>query len=94
MTETRKRRTKLERETTVIFNDGEADAHLWTASRVQARRWERLGLTVSVKGGGWTTSVPKRCIRVKSPFIRKTLSARHKAALFGGRRKIEMQKRS
>lgn len=79
------RRTKLERETTIVYNDAENEAQLWTASPVQAQRWARLGLTVTEKGGGWLATVPKRCVRVRNPLKRKVLSDKHKAALLGHR---------
>lgn len=74
-------RTMLERETTIVFNDAEEGALLWTASPVQVQRWVRLGLDVSAQGRGWRTSVPKRCVRLRSPFIRRVLSEQHRAAL-------------
>jgi hypothetical protein len=74
-------RTKLERETIVVYNDGENEAQLWTASPVQAQRWKRLGLILTTKGGGWWAAVPKRCVRVRSPLMKRVLSEKHKAAL-------------
>lgn len=74
-------RTKLERETTIVFNEAEEQAQLWTASTAQVRRWRRLGVDVLPRGGGWCTSLPKHCVRLKNPFKRRVLSAEHRLAL-------------
>jgi hypothetical protein len=82
------RRTKLERESTVLFNDAESDALLWTASPIQVRRWTKIGLTVTPRGGGWQAIVPKRCVRIRSPFINRVPSDKQTAALLGHRKAV------
>lgn len=77
--------TRLERETTIVFNEQDTDATLWTASLVEVRRWAKLGLAVTPESHGWRASLPKRLIRLRSPLKTKTLTAEHKAALLQGR---------
>ena len=58
-------RTREERETIIRFDETDEPAHLWTASVIQRRRWERLGLLVETFGGGWRARVDKRRVTVR-----------------------------
>jgi hypothetical protein len=62
------RRTREERETVIRFDETGDPAYLWTASPAQARRWERAGVALVQRGGGWKGRAPKeavnRCRRV------------------------------
>jgi hypothetical protein len=58
-------RTRAERETIIRFDETDEPAYLWTASAIQRRRWERLGLRVEAAGGGWRTRVDKRRVSVR-----------------------------
>src|SRR6202521_5130337 len=58
-------RTREERETIIRFDETDELAPLWTASVIQRRRWERLGLLVETFGGGWRVRVDKRRVAVR-----------------------------
>lgn len=56
-------RSREERETTIRFDETNADAYLWTASPGQARRWQTRGYPLKTEPGGWSTRAPKMAIR-------------------------------
>ena len=55
----RTEQSRLECETTILWNDLEEHATLWTASAVVRRDWESHGFPIVIHGGGWRSTVPK-----------------------------------
>ena len=55
-------RSLEEQETIARFDRTDSPASLYTASPTQARRWTRLGYTVTPQGTGYIAFVPKSCI--------------------------------
>ncbi len=49
----------LEMETTILWNELEPVATLWTASPKVRKEWESFGFPVEVWGGGWRAQCPK-----------------------------------
>lgn len=78
-------RTRLERETVIVFNEAEPDARVWTTSEVQRRRLERQGWSVTARGGGWEAVLPKTRVAVRKPGKQRELSDEQLAALVLGR---------
>jgi hypothetical protein len=72
------KRTKLERETTLTFNELEPNATLWTASLREVHRWAALGLVISPDGDGWRATVSKK--RIKISKLRLVSSVNSQAA--------------
>ena len=79
--------TRIERETTVIYNDEEKDALIWTNSPNVMRRLDKLVSAcpesyrcVRVEGNGFAKryAVPKKLIRFARPVVRT--EARREAA--------------
>ncbi len=60
-------RTRLERETTITFNEAEGDAIVWSASPVFQRRMEKRGhrFTRQQSGGRWY-KVKKTLVSIRS----------------------------
>ena len=58
--------SRLECETTIIWNELDEQATLWTASPSVRRDWESHGFPVQVYGGGWGAVVPKDRIAYKT----------------------------
>ena len=66
------RRTLIERELVITYNDAEATAIVSTTSPVEKRRLERLGYPLVVDGryrdgaeASWSATVPKQAIRFR-----------------------------
>ena len=55
----RTEQSRLECETTIVWNDLDENATLWTASVAVRRDWESHGFPVQGYGGGWRSEVPK-----------------------------------
>lgn len=55
----------MEAETTILWNETDEPAVLWTASPKIRREWEGYGFKPVVNGGGWRCSVPKDRIAYK-----------------------------
>lgn len=70
-----RRRTRLERETTVSYNEQEAYATLWTSSPREMTRWAKLGLVITPKNGGWAALVEKKRIRIAKVRVTSPLIA-------------------
>ena len=58
--------TLYERETTILFNELEPDAVLWTASPAMMREWRDSGYPVKETHGGWRCSIAKTNVRLKA----------------------------
>ena len=55
----------MECETTILWNELDAEAVLWTASPRVRREWQGYGFSVLEQGGGWRCRVPKDRISYK-----------------------------
>ncbi len=69
---------RLERETTITFNEVEDTASIWTASEPMYRKLKKLGFyPVEDRDRSATFEIPKKCISVRKP---KILSEKQRAA--------------
>jgi len=60
---------RIERETTITFNEEEETAHIGTASGPMYRRLKKLGFDPTEDGERWASfEVPKKCVRVRKPI--------------------------
>lgn len=71
-------RIRLERETTIAFNEEESLAIVWTSSEMTERKLATLGLVGEKHDGGLRYSIPKVWIKFRKPMI---LSDKQKASL-------------
>jgi hypothetical protein len=70
--------TRLERETTIVYNEQQKTAVIWSASSVLQRRMEKLDVKPQKKlGEGCWYEVPKSWIKVSRP---RQVSEAQKAA--------------
>ncbi len=61
---------RLERETTITFNEVEDTASIWTASEPMYRKLKKLGFyPVEDRDRLATFEIPKKCISVRKPKI-------------------------
>ena len=56
---------KMEAETSILWNELDEFATLWTATPSVRREWESYGFPVQGDKSGWTTQVPKDRIGYK-----------------------------
>lgn len=56
--------TQWERETVIRWDEGTCELTLYTASPVQARKWERAGVPLMRDARGWQAMVDKREWRI------------------------------
>lgn len=83
-------RMRIERETSITFNEEESHANLWTASDITERKLKALGLDGEKYGGGLRYSIPKGWVKFRkprelTPEQKEALSKRAKTS-FGVRR--------
>lgn len=63
------KRTRLERETTITFNEAELDAIIWSATPSIQRRMKRIGFKPYRKSGdGLWYKVPKKLVQIRKPY--------------------------
>ena len=60
---------KSEKETTVVYNEQDELATVWTASTPVQRRLARFGLTGRPVGIGLQFELPKRWVRISKPRV-------------------------
>lgn len=60
-------RIKLEKETSITFNEKEAHAVVWTASDITENKLIKLGLKGESWGGGVRWNIPKSWIKIRKP---------------------------
>ena len=76
-------RTRLERETNIIWNDAEPMASIWTFSPKEQRRLRKLGYEAATPQGPYF--VPKNLFTIRRPRAKKAISRERLEALRNGR---------
>ncbi len=56
-----------EQETTLVWSRADQLVTAWTASEIERRRWEGMGLELQPLGTGWRTHFPVRWLRIRKP---------------------------
>ncbi len=70
---------RLERETTITFNEVEGTASIWTASEPMYRKLKKLGFyPVEDRDRSATFSIPKKCVSIRMQVV---ISEERKAKL-------------
>ncbi len=75
---------KLEQETTIVFNEAEPLAQIWSASRSFQRRMEKAGIpptkTAPRERGALSAwyEVPRKWIRVRPPIVKQITEEQRK----------------
>ena len=90
--------TQIENETIIRFDESNAPALLYTASRRTAAGWERLGYVLTVAGRdaagrphSWRGEAPKAAVRLRR---RSTIGHRRPGTGFGSRKTTVPEYRS
>ena len=61
---------RIERDTTISFNEEEATAHIWTASQPMYRRLRKMGYCpFEDNERSASFNVPKKCVSVRKPKV-------------------------
>ncbi len=61
---------RLERETTITFNEVEDTALVWTASEPMYRKLKKLGFyPVEDRDRSATFRVPRKCVSIRKPIV-------------------------
>ncbi len=77
---------RIERETSIVFNEVKGDASIWTASEPMYRKLKKLGFhPVEDRDRSATFQMPKKCVSFRRVGKPRVLSEKHKAALIAGR---------
>lgn len=61
-------RMRIEKETTITFNEEESHAIVWSASDMTERKMSALGLEGEKYGGGMRWSIPKGWVKFRKPM--------------------------
>jgi len=77
---------RLERETTITFNEVEDTASIWTASEPMYRKLKKLGFyPVEDRDRSASFKIPKKCVSIRRPIVlseeRKTILRQRGQAL-------------
>lgn len=84
------KRTMMERETIVLFNDADDTATVGTTSPMMCRKLtRRLGPPVELSPGSWSWTVDKDWVKLPTKKRKRTLSPEHREKL-----KTALQRRS
>ncbi len=64
------KRPRIERETTITFNEVEGDALIWTASEPMYRKLKKLGFyPVEDRDRSATFKIPKKCVSFRRLIV-------------------------
>lgn len=58
---------RIEKETTITFNEEESHAVIWSASDITERKMDALGIKGDVFGGGMRWIIPKGWVKFRKP---------------------------